>query len=328
MVKRKPSKAKNFFKWLLIVLVALIALGFIYEQASEYIDTKILKAPGQMVQVGDHKMHIYCTGENINGSTTVILEAGGGDNYTSWHRVQPDISQYTKVCSYDRSGLGFSEGTKDLRTNDDVVVELENLLKNADVNGPYILVGHSTGGFYTRLFTERNISDTKGLIQIDPSVEQMVSFDEGATPLISQVQGGVIEFLFRIGVARTVMHLDPKIANIDSDIANIEIAFKSTMFRNKNKYPDGYKTFDNIQEIKSASNYGTLPVIVFSADQSEQQAIASFGQDAVNWHSDLAKKLSNNSQYIMVQNSSHYIQQDQPQIVIDSIVKLLNSPTY
>lgn len=299
-------------------------LGFVYEQISEYIDTKTLKAPGQIVQVGDHKMHIYCTGENKNGSSTVILEAGGGDNYTTWHRIQLEISKYTKVCSYDRSGLGFSEATKDQRTNDDIVIELESLLKNANINGPYVVVGHSLGGFYSRLFTERNIVQVKGLIQVDSAVEEEAKFEEGDTPLIVRAQSGIIDFLFRIGVARIVMHIDPSIANIDKDIANIQIAFKSTMYKSRNKYGDGYKSFDNIQEIESASNFGNLPVVVLAADKLQQQATLDFGVDSENWHPNLAKKLSNNSKYIMVKNSNHYIQQDQPQVVIDQILSLIN----
>lgn len=307
----------------LIVILAIIVVGFIYEQISEKID-KTITPPGEMVEVNGHKMHIYCTGEHIDGSPTVILEAGGGDNYTTWHRVQPEISNYTKACSYDRSGLGFSEGASDQRTNDDVVIELETLLKNANVGGPYIMVGHSMGGFYTRLFTKRNIDQIKGLVQIDPSVEEMAPLMEGTIPLMVRVQSGIIEFLFRVGVARAVMHIDPGVANIDKDIANIEIAFKSTMYKDKNKYGDGYKAFDNIQEIEAASNFGNLPVVVFSADQSEQQAILAYGEDAKNWHPNLAKKLSNNSQYIMINNSNHYIQDDQPQIVINNILELLN----
>lgn len=322
--KKKHSRVKRVFTIAGLIIIGLIILGFAYEQISEFVDARTLKPPGEMVQVGDHDLHIYCTGTNVNNNPTVILEAGGGDNYTTWHRVQPEISKYTKVCSYDRSGLGFSQRTTDQRTNADIVGELETLLNNANVNGPYIVVGHSIGGIYTRLFTKQNISQIKGLVQIDPGVEEMAKFDNEPTPLIMNIQSGIIEFLFRIGVARIVMHLDPKIASIDPDIANIEIAFKSTMMINKNKYPEGYKTFDNIQEIESASNFGMLPVVVFSADQSEQQAIASFGENAKNWHADLAKKLSNNSKYIMVENSSHYIQNDQPQIIIDQIRSLMN----
>ncbi|MCX6810488.1 MAG: alpha/beta hydrolase [Candidatus Berkelbacteria bacterium] len=321
---KKSSKIKHFIKWLLIVVLCLIVIGFVYEQMSEYVDAKTLKSPGQLIQVGDHKMHIYCTGENKNGNPTVIFEAGDGDNYTTWHKVQPEISIFTKVCSYDRSGVGFSEGTTDQRTNDDVVTELETLLKNANVGGPYIMVGHSLGGFYTRLFTAKNLTQVDGLVQIDPSVEQLAPFENESIPVIGKVQNSVIDSLFRMGVARIVMHIDPSIANIDSDVANIEIAFNSTAVLNpKNKFPDGNKAFHNINEIESTSNFGSLPVIVLSADQSQQDAITAFGSSATNWQSDLAKKLSNNSKYIMVQNCSHYIQKDQPQIVIDSIKSFL-----
>jgi len=322
---KKPNKFLKVLKWIGLILITLILIGFIYEQISEYFDRTTLKAPGQMVQVGDHKMHIYCTGENKNGAPTVILEAGGGDNYTGWHRVQPEISKNTKVCSYDRSGIGFSEGTKDQRTNSDVVMELETLLKNANIQGPYIMVGHSMGGFYTRLFAKRNIDQVKGLIQVDPSTEEMAKLDEGDTPMIVRAQSSIIEFLFRIGVARTVMHLDPSIANIDKDIADIQISFKSTMYKDKNKYGDGYKFLDNIQEIESASNFVNLPVVVFSADQSEEQAIMAYGEDIKNWHPNLAKRLSNNSKHVMVDNSSHFIPQDQPQIIINTIKEILKS---
>lgn len=321
----KPSGFLKVLKWIGIVIAALVIVGFVYEQISEFIDQKTLKPPGQMIQVGDHKMHIYCTGENKNGSPTVILEAGDGDNYTTWHKVQPEISQFTQVCSYDRSGVGFSEGTADRRTNDDVVTELESLLKNANVDGPYIMVGHSLGGFYTRLFTKNNRSQVIGLVQVDPSVEQMAPFENESIPAIGKVQNSVIDFLFRIGVARIVMHIDPSIANIDSDIASTEIAFNSTAILNpKNKHRDGFSAFNNISEIEGASNFGNLPVVMLSADQSQQDAVFAFGDDAINWHKELATKLSNNSKYIMVENSSHYIQKDQPQIITYSIEALIS----
>jgi len=321
--QKQTSKFKRFCKWFFVVVIALMLLGFIYEQTCELIDSKTLKAPGQMVQVGDHKMHIYCTGENINGSPTVILEAGGGGNYTNWHRVQPEVSKYTKVCSYDRSGMGFSEPTQDKRSNSEVVAELENLLKAANINGPYIMVGHSMGGFYTRLFTKRNLDQVKGLIQVDPSTEEMANLSEVNVPLGIRIQSSLIEFAFHIGVARIAQHIYPPIGMIDKDIANIQIAFNSTAIESRNKYEDGYGFLDNIQEIRDASAFGNLPVIVFSADKSEELAVINYGEECRTWHINLAKRLSNNSQHIMVKNSNHYIQFDQPQVVIDVIKGML-----
>jgi len=234
---KKTRKFLKIIKWIGISLASIIILGFIYEQISQFIDSRTLKQPGKMVQVGNHKMHIYCTGKNQNGSPTIILEAGDGDNYTTWHKIQPELSIVTKACSYDRSGIGFSEGTSDKRTNGEVVSELEALLKNANVPGPYIVAGHSLGGFYARLFTARNRNQVVGLVEVDPSVEQMASFENQPTPFIFKVQNEVFDFLFRIGIARFIMYIDPKIANIDPEISNIEIAFNSTAILNpKNKY--------------------------------------------------------------------------------------------
>ena len=104
----------------------------------------------------------------------------------------------------------------------------------------------------------------------------------------------------------------------------MEIAFNATALNNKNKYGDGYKAFDNIDEIASAGDFGNIPVVVFSADQSQRIAIDQFGNDAVNWHSNLAQRLSKKTEHIMVNNSSHFIQKDQPQVVIKQIEKMLN----
>ena len=85
--KKNHPRVKRFFKILGLAIVCLFFAGFTYERVAEYIDSKSITPPGQMVQVGDNKLHIYCIGENINGSPTVILEAGAGNFYTSWKKV-------------------------------------------------------------------------------------------------------------------------------------------------------------------------------------------------------------------------------------------------
>ena len=150
------KKVKKILRIAGLVFLSCIVAGFLYESVAEFIDSKTMKVPGQLIQVGNHKMHIYCTGENKSGSPTVILEAGGSNNWATWSNIQPEISNYTRVCSYDRSGYGFGEGSNDNRTNVEVVQELETLLINADIQPPYILAGHSIGGYYIRVFAGRN----------------------------------------------------------------------------------------------------------------------------------------------------------------------------
>lgn len=321
---KKFKRTKRFFTAAVIIFMSLLVLGFLYESISEYVDSKTLVPPGKMVEVNGHKMHIYCTGQNRDGEPTVILEAGGGQTYTTWSKVQPEISRYTKVCSYDRSGFGFSEPTDDQRTNDEIVGELEILLKNTDIQGPYILVGHSMGGIYTRVFTKRNINEVKGLIQIDPSVEEQARLSEGNVPFLVKLQSLLLDIAFRIGIPRIIMNTYPSLVGFDKNMTKTEKAFASTLLKNKNKNMEGERLFDNMNDIKTASNFGPLPVIVLSADKSQEAMVQAYGDEVKNWHKDLAKRLSNNSNFIIVTNSDHFIQIDQPKAVIDNILGMLN----
>ncbi len=90
---------------LLLLVVLATGAGFLYENITEARDRRFNPMPGRMVEVSGRRMHIDCTGD---GSPTVILDSGLGDTYVSWRRVQPEISKYTRVCSYDRAGLGYS----------------------------------------------------------------------------------------------------------------------------------------------------------------------------------------------------------------------------
>ena len=100
-------------------------------------------APGQMIGVGGYRLHINCTG---TGSPTVVIEAGLGEPSLMWALVQPQVSTTTRVCAYDRAGLGWSDKSPKPRTAEIMVEELHTLLKNANIPGPYVMVGHSTGG--------------------------------------------------------------------------------------------------------------------------------------------------------------------------------------
>ena len=102
-------------------------------------------APGRLVDVGDRKLHINCTG---SGSPTVVLEAGGGAFAIDWALVQPRVAESTRVCSYDRAGLGWSDRGPTNETVEQIVSDLHGLLQKAGESKPYVLVGASIGGTY------------------------------------------------------------------------------------------------------------------------------------------------------------------------------------
>src|SRR5262249_37625362 len=122
-----------------IFLAGVLVAGATYQYFENRRDLQTHPAPGRLVDVGGHKLHILCVG---SGSPVVVLEAGGGGNSLQWSRVQPNVAGTTRVCSYDRAGFGWSELGPNPRPASRIVGELHTLLEAAQVPGPYVLVGH------------------------------------------------------------------------------------------------------------------------------------------------------------------------------------------
>ena len=134
--------------------------------------------PGMLVGVGLHRLHIHCTGR---GSPSVIFESGLGGTSLDWVRVQPEVSRFTRACSYDRAGYGWSERGPEPRHADRIARELDRLLVHANVPPPYLLVGHSFGGLAVRLFVARKEPRAvAGLVLVDATHEHQFQRMESA----------------------------------------------------------------------------------------------------------------------------------------------------
>jgi pimeloyl-ACP methyl ester carboxylesterase len=130
-------------------------------------------AQSRLVSLPDQRrIHLNCSG---SGSPTVILEAGFGADAGAWYRVQPLIARTTRVCSYDRAGYGQSSMGPLPRDGQAIARDLDAGLRASKIRGPFIIVGHSSGALYARLFTARRLSDMAGLVLVDPSVEHQTA---------------------------------------------------------------------------------------------------------------------------------------------------------
>jgi pimeloyl-ACP methyl ester carboxylesterase len=118
-----------------------------------------------MVDIGGHQLHIYCTGE---GAPVVILEAAGMSPSAAWGWVQLNVAKATRVCSYDRSGLGWSEADVEPFDPARVPDELHALLAGSKIPGPYVLAGQALGAAFVRLYAKRYPRETAGLVLVDP----------------------------------------------------------------------------------------------------------------------------------------------------------------
>src|SRR5215213_11997753 len=159
--------------WLVVVLLALALAGEIYQAIATELAARAYPPPGEMVAVGGYSLHINCVGQ---GSPTVILDAGLGEFSAQWVRVQRKVSDTTRVCAYDRAGMGWSEMGPEPRDARQISSELHALLKGAGTEGPYVLVGHSYGGLYMQTYAARYPEEVAGMALVDSSQPDQFSY--------------------------------------------------------------------------------------------------------------------------------------------------------
>src|SRR5215207_5110799 len=141
--RRLMQRIRMALLGLVVVLLALAVLGALYQAIATELAERAYPPPGEMVDVGGYSLHINGAGQ---GSPTAILDAGSGLFSAQWVRVQRQVSDTTRVCAYDRAGMGWSEMGPDPRDARQITSELHTLLGKAGIEGPYVLVGHSYGG--------------------------------------------------------------------------------------------------------------------------------------------------------------------------------------
>ena len=143
----------------------LVAAGVAYQFLGSRRDRRIFQKPGKLIPVGTHQLHLHDTG---SGAPPVVLESGIAASSLSWRLIQPEIEQFTRVCSYDRAGLGWSDHAAKPASLQNMVADLRTLLTVTGVPFPVILVGHSFGGLIVRAYAAWHPQEVAGLILIDP----------------------------------------------------------------------------------------------------------------------------------------------------------------
>ena len=163
---------------IILLLIAIVVIAALFNALwARHLAAKY-PVPGRIVEVNGYKMHIDCSG---SGSPTVVLEAGQGGDWIEWQMVQPGLSQTTRVCSYDRAGLGWSEPQPGERDAIHIAAQLHALLAAAGEHPPYVLVGASAGALHVRQFASNFPSDVAGMVFVDGSLpEQVAALSYGA----------------------------------------------------------------------------------------------------------------------------------------------------
>ena len=160
---------KRILLTVFLVILGLIGIGSAWQAWSAARDAKRFPMPGVLIDVGGRKLHLYCSGQ---GSPLVLLENGLGADFSAWQRVQRGVAKFTRVCSYDRAGMGWSESSNNPTQAQYVVADLHTLLAKADIQGPLILVGWSAGGVFARRYLREYPKGIVGLVLVESSHEQ------------------------------------------------------------------------------------------------------------------------------------------------------------
>src|SRR5215204_6943645 len=147
---------------------ALAGVGVVCQIIAAARDRRAFPPPGRLVDVGGFRLHVHALG-SVSNTPTVILEGGAGLGSATWAWVQPRVAERTRVVAYDRAGVGWSDRGPEPRDGRQIATELHAALEGAGIGGPYVLVGHSFGGVYVRVFADLYPDEVAGLVLVDPT---------------------------------------------------------------------------------------------------------------------------------------------------------------
>ncbi len=313
-VSPSRSKSRGCLVWLgrlMISIMGLSLLGYIYEPMAEAADAKAYPPPGQMVDVGGYRLHINCTGE---GSPTVVVESGWGDFSATWSRVQPEIAKTTRICTYDRAGMGWSEVSPEPRTAREFAKELHTLLQKANEPGPYILVGHSMGGYTVRVYAHDYPEEVVGLVLVDP---QNLSTEDAAifNPAPKPGKNSLPTLMARIGLVRLLAGPLGAIEDLPEGDKQAYTASVVTVRSVQTFLDEGMGMSEGGAQARSVTTLGALPLIVLSRGK-DMDAESAASQERY-------LQLSTDSQHLIADQSGHHIMIEQPEAAVAAIVKMV-----
>ncbi len=298
--------------WLVVLLAAA---GFLYENIFEARDRRFNEMPGILVNVGGRKMHIHCAGQ---GSPTVILDSGLGDSYVSWRKVQPEIATFSRVCSYDRAGVGYSEPTPGPRTSAAIAQQLHALLQAAGIAPPYVIVGHSMGGYDVRLFTSLYRSEVAGMVLVDSShPDQENRFPPELKKMESSFlrEAEFLQYATPLGIPRMMGMCDE----------NPIVRAAECNFHSAREGVEELKAFqESAAQVATTGSLGDLPLAVLSQDPDKPsselppEVAKPVSEQWVKMQEELSH-LSTRGTRTVAKNSAHYIQLDRPDVVIEAV---------
>ena len=273
-------------------------------------------------------MHLLCTGE---GSPTLVLDAGLGNDSLIWANVQPELSKVTRVCSYDRAGFGWSEPRPDPRDAGRIAHELHRLLNEAGVTGSVVLMGHSISGLYIRAYAASYPRSVSGLVFVDSSTplqEDRFPAEVAQVFKNESMEFQKLEWLYILGIPRVMGQWRPEEGFKESVRKMIaEDQCRPSLFAAIAQEDKSFRQSGN--ETIHTGPFGDLPILIFSEDPEHSppsdippQAAQSVSKVWNEMQEEL-KDLSTRSRRIIAKGSGHYVQIDRAELLIEKVTNLI-----
>lgn len=299
------------------VFLVLMLLGMLYESRAEAADRRAYPPPGQLIDMGGYRLHINCVG---TGAPTVVIEAGMGDWSASWSSwVQPEVAGTTRVCTYDRAGLGWSDPGPLPRTAERFAQELHTLLQRAGIPGPYVLVGHSLGGLTVRVFTRAHPADVAGVVLIESMHPDQATQGKTADLPKASAQASrlsIATFPARIGLLRLLAGPLGLSSGLSPEMANAYVAFSVTPRSLQTQLDEGAGMSASLSQADAVTTFGDLPLIVLSRGLDAEPRWQTMQSDLLH--------LSLNSRQLIADTSGHNVQLDQPDAAAEAILAMVD----
>jgi pimeloyl-ACP methyl ester carboxylesterase len=325
------QRVKAFAKKAAVVALVAAGVGAVYERIGEWRDRDRFPIVGQRVDIGGRYLNIFCTGQ---GGPTVVFESGSGSPGFGWISVQREVSKFTKACWYDRAGYGWSDPGPYPRDSVAISHDLHRLLRTAGIAGPYVLVGHSLGGFHIRVYNGLYPAEVVGAVLVDSSYENETIYIPTHTvmslpPAIFRLTVWMAQISYRVGLARLLTET-PKMRELPKGFTPQDW-IAAHAFEARRVAESAKEIYVECkEEAMAAGGFGDKPLAVLTAARPspvgtspvEERRILAEQAIWVEIQADLTR-LSTRGRQVVVPDARHAIHYDRPDVVIGAVREMV-----
>jgi pimeloyl-ACP methyl ester carboxylesterase len=320
-----------------VILMFVLAAGYVYERAGEWRDRRSFPRIGRAVDIGVRSLNIYCVGQ---GSPTVVMESGGNEPGYIWKLVEQGVAAFTRACWYDRAGYGWSDPAPSPRTTADIANDLHKLLHTAGIAPPYVLAGHSFGGFTVRVFASRYRQETAGLVVVDSASEhegdgeieipRAIQAPVNSVPAMLRRPLTMAAWLFVHEGFERLLDDGPGTVPRGGPISERDVAIVHALGLQAKTFDvsiqEGESRPESIRQVLAVRDLGNMPLIILTAgkrfqpppDAEEARLLEAYFQYRVYKDQPRMLALSTRSRQIVLQ-AGHGIPYEAPEAVIEAV---------